>query len=157
MVYDRQLTFGCHTEQVARKVKQRSNAIRRLANTEWGYDKDTLRSTYIATARSAIEYAAPAWIPWIAATNMEKLETSQRHAGRAISGLVKTSPKEAIMMEADLPLIQTRAMQLSIIAYERSLRVSEDNPRRTAANKEEIGEPRRRTGGIKQLLHLPSK
>jgi hypothetical protein len=79
--YDRTLTFGAHTSKTAKKVV-RSQALRHLAGTEWGYDWKTLRSTYIATARSAIEYAGPAWIPWIGEGNLEKLGIGQRYAGR---------------------------------------------------------------------------
>ena len=65
ITYDRQLTFTPHAATVGRKLKRQAGALRCLATTEWGYDKDTLRSTYIATGRSSVEYAAAAWMPWI--------------------------------------------------------------------------------------------
>ena len=63
VTYNRRLTFGPHTHQVATKVKQRSNIIRRVASTDWGYDVKTLRNTYITLGRSIIEYASAAWSP----------------------------------------------------------------------------------------------
>ncbi|XP_061619114.1 uncharacterized protein LOC133472409 isoform X1 [Phyllopteryx taeniolatus] len=141
VTYDRQLTFIKHTETVARKMATRARAIRKLAHTDWGYDKATLRNTYIATARTVAEYAAPAWIPWISPTNLEKLEASQRYAARAITGLLKTTPSDAVLIESDLPSIKTRATQLAIYAYDKSLRVPDDNPRRLVAGRH----PTRRT------------
>ena len=45
----------------------------------------------------------------------------QRYAGRAITGQIKTTPAEAILAEADLPTIATRATQLNTILMEKSL------------------------------------
>ena len=81
VTYDRQLTFAPHAANIGRKLKRQAGALRCLATTEWGYDKSTLRSTYIATGRSSVEYAAAAWLPWISPATMGKLETCQRFAG----------------------------------------------------------------------------
>ena len=136
ITYDRQLTFATHAAIVGRKLKRQAGALRCLASTDWGYDKHTLRCTYIATGRSTVEYAAAAWLPWIAPTTMEILESSQRYAARAITGHVKTTPSEAVLAEADLPTIETRSKQLSVIALEKSLRMAEKNPRCLIARKD---------------------
>ena len=64
---------------------------------------------------------------------MEKLETCQRFAGRAITGQVKTTPVEAILAEANLSKIGTRATQLCAIALEKSKRIAPENPRHQIA------------------------
>ena len=120
--YDRQLTFGGHVEEVTKKVKRRSQAIRKLGNTDWGYEKEVLRGTYIAVGRSVIEYAAPAWIPWTSKTNLENLEAAQRYAARAVTGQLKTTPAVAVLIESDLPSIKTRSMQLAISAFDKARR-----------------------------------
>jgi len=131
--YDRQLTFGGHVEEVTKKVKRRAQAIRKLGNTDWGYEKEVLRGTYIAVGRSVIEYAAPAWIPWISKTNL----AAQRYAARAVTGQLKTTPAEAVLIESDLPSIKTRSRQLAISAFDKALRLPEDNPRHGVATREE--------------------
>ena len=117
--------------------------MRCLATTDWGYDKQTLRATFIPTGRSAVEYAAASWLPWVSSSTMEKLETCQRFAGRAITGQVKTTPVEAILAEANLPKIGTKATQLCSIALEKSKRIAPENPRHPVnARKCPAGEPR---------------
>ena len=96
VTYDRQLTFVPHAATVGQNLRRQASALRSLATTDWGYNKQTLRATFIATGRSAVEYTAAAWLPWVSSSTMEKLETCQRFAGRAITGQVKTTPEEAI-------------------------------------------------------------
>ena len=69
----------------------------------------------------------------MSSSTMEKLETCQRFAGRAITGQVKTSPVEAILAEDNLPKIGTRATQLCAIALEKSKRIAPENPRHQIA------------------------
>ena len=47
-----------------------------------------------------------------------------------------TTPVDAILAEADLPTVATRATQLSIIAVEKSLRMPDTNPRKQIATAE---------------------
>ena len=115
------------------KLRRQASALRCLATTDWGYDKQTLRATFIATGKSAVEYAAAAWLTWVSSLTMEKLETCQRFAGRAIIGQVKTTPVEAILAEANFPKIGTRATQLCAIALEKSKRIAPENPRHQIA------------------------
>ena len=126
--HDRQLTFGSHASIVGSKMKQQAGALRCLTSTDWGYDKSTLRFSYIAMDRSAVEYTAAAWLPWDSLSTMEKQEMCQRYAGRAITGQVKMTPAEA-----DLPTVATRTTQLSTIAMEKSLRMPDTHPRRQIA------------------------
>ena len=51
-----------------------------------------IRSTYIATGRTTVEYAAAEWLPWVLLSTMETLEMCQRYAGRAITGQIKMTP-----------------------------------------------------------------
>ena len=62
VAYNRQLTFSAYTDIVCKKVKKRTVALRKLANTEWGNDKETLHATYVAVGKSSIQYATAAWL-----------------------------------------------------------------------------------------------
>ena len=110
-----------------------ASVLRCLATTDWGYDKQTLRATYSATGRSAVEYAAAAWLPWVSSLTMEKLETCQRFVGQAITGQAKTTSVEAILAEDDFSKIGTKATQLCAIAPKKSKRVAPENPRHQIA------------------------
>ena len=83
--------------------------------------KSILRLAYIVTGRSTVEYAASAWLPWISLSTIEKLLMYQRYAGMAIAGHAKTTSAEAILAEANLPTVATRATQLNAIAMDRFL------------------------------------
>ena len=56
--------------------------------------------------------AAPAWQPWIAKTQMDRLERAQNQALRRITGQTASSPVEALRIEADLPSYETVSRQL---------------------------------------------
>ena len=80
--------------------------------------------------RSTVEYAATSWLPWVTISTLDRLEMCQRKAGRAITRQIKTTPVEAILAEADLPAVATRATQLSTTDMEKSIRTPNTNPRR---------------------------
>ena len=84
----------------------------------------------MATGSSTVEYAAAAWIPWVSISTMEKLEMYQRYFGRAITGQIKKFFVKAILAEADLPTLATRATLLSTIAVEKSLLMPNTNLKR---------------------------
>ena len=80
-----------------------------------------------------MSYAATVWIPWVSISTTEKLKICQRYAERAITGQIKTTAVKAILAEADLPTVATRATLLSTIAMEKSLRMLDTNPRKQIA------------------------
>ena len=68
---------------------------------------------------------------------MERLEAAQRRAARVITGLIKTSPNDTILMEARLQPVTDRLQSLSIKACEKALRTRADHPRHQAAATEQ--------------------
>ena len=74
VTYDRQLTFSCHAALVGNSLKRQTGALQKVTSTSWGCDRQTLRTTYIATGRSNVEYGASSWLPWISNLPMENLE-----------------------------------------------------------------------------------
>ena len=133
MTYDRQLTFSRDAALVGNSLKRQTGAMLKLASTSWGYDHQTLRETYIVTWCSKVEYGASSWLLWISNSMLENLMRSQRYARRAITGQLCTVPIDGILAEANFPLIKTRAIQLSTIAMEKSLKATQINLRRTTA------------------------
>jgi hypothetical protein len=55
---DRTLTFKSHLEKAAKKVSSRVNLVRKLADTKWGSNAQTLRTTFLARVYSLAEYCA---------------------------------------------------------------------------------------------------
>ena len=134
VTYDKQLTFTDPANNVA---KSKSRALVHLAGTDWGYDKATLRSTYLAIGRTIMDYAGAAWQPWLSKTSFEKLESAQRFAGRIITGHLKTTPNECILLDINLTSMVTKCRQNAVIALEKSKRLPPNNPRRQVIKKGE--------------------
>ena len=58
---DRTLSFSEHVRKTKAKLAARNNLLQKLANSKWGADPVTLRTTSLALCYSTAEYAAPAW------------------------------------------------------------------------------------------------
>ena len=58
---DRTLSFNRHTSNVKAKVATRNNLISKLANTSWGANPETLRTSALALCYSTAEYCSPVW------------------------------------------------------------------------------------------------
>jgi len=97
---DRTLSFSYHTETVCRKATSRCRALACLATKEWGWQKNTLKKVYISLVRSCLDFAAPAWQPWLSATRFQCLEATQNKSLRIMTGQAKTTPVEALRAEA---------------------------------------------------------
>ena len=108
-------------------MKARAIVLVQTIRTDWGFDLRTLRCTYVATGSTKAEYT-PDWNPWMSERSLRKLETAERAAGGRFSGLVKTTPNDAILVERNLPPVKTRSRQI-VIAYETSLLLSDSNLR----------------------------
>ncbi|XP_077476349.1 uncharacterized protein LOC144089409 [Stigmatopora argus] len=106
--FDRQLTFAEQAKKVRQTMSKRTNLLRKLSGTSWGWQPNDLRTVYIATQRSLAEYAAPAWAPWLAQTHLKSLETTQLEAARAITHHLRSTPTEAVLHEAHLTPLSSR-------------------------------------------------
>lgn len=91
ITFDSMYSFSTHVKTLVSKSKAKINAIKTLAGTSWGQDKDTLKLTYKLTCRSVLEYAAPVWTPIISNTSWEKLQNIQNQALRVATGCLKMS------------------------------------------------------------------
>ena len=129
---NRTLSFQQHVEYVVRKVEKRCNLLACLGNTGWGWKKRPMRSVYLATQRSILDYAAPAWQLWIARTQMDRLERAQNQALRRITGQTASSPVEALRIEAGLLSYETVSRQLITTSREKAFRCPPNLPRRLA-------------------------
>ena len=58
---DRTLSFKEHVAKLRKKISSRNNLLGTLANSSWGADPDTLRSTAMALCYSTAEYCAAVW------------------------------------------------------------------------------------------------
>ena len=103
VAYDRRMTFGTQVKKVCQQMLRRTNLLRVVGGTTWGWQKQDLRTVCIVTQHSVAEYSAAARTPWLSSSNIEKLERTYFQAARAITHHVRSTPTEAVLYEADLP------------------------------------------------------
>jgi ribonuclease HI len=136
VTYDRTLTFSAHIEKIKCKMKSRTKVLQALRGRDWGCNKEDMRGLYVSYVRAAADYCAAAWAPSASATQMEKIEVAQNAALRVITGCTKTTPLDGLRIEAGVAPYADRAKELVATAYEKSLRLPFDNPRRRVAETE---------------------
>ena len=124
-----------HPGQKGVPANASANHLHRVVGgTTWGWQKQDLRTVYIATQRSVAEYAAAAWTPWLSSSNIEKLERTQLQAARAITHHVRSMPTEAVLYEADLPRLKHRFNTLSVLQANKWNSLDVEDPRRVVLN-----------------------
>ena len=129
VVYDRRLTFSDHVRKVEQKARERLRILRAVAGVRDGFRKELLVATYKGLVRSVLEYGSPAWMPWLSKGLMERLEKVQRETARRCSGLLASTPIDAVLAEAGLATLAERAVVAAAVAYDKGLSVDLTNPR----------------------------
>ena len=119
---------------MCQQMLRRTNLLRVVGGTTWGWQKQDLRTVYIATQRSVAEYAAAAWTPWLSSSKIEKLERTQLQAARAITHHVRSTPTEAVLHEADLPRLEHLFKTLSVLQANKWNSLDVEDPRRVVLN-----------------------
>ena len=86
VTFDPMYRFGAHANTVLDRVAKRNNVLCALAGSSWGKDKELLLTTYKATGRAIIKYAAPVWSPGLADSHWMKIQRCQNSALRSATG-----------------------------------------------------------------------
>ncbi len=84
---DRTLSFGPHVVAVISKASNR--VLSSLTSKSWGWRKDQLLMVYRALHHSVINYAVPAWQPWLAQIRLDQPEHCHNKTFRFITGQLK--------------------------------------------------------------------
>ena len=126
---DRQLTLKQHIENLKSKSTKRLRLLKKLATTEWGSDKATLRSLYLGYVRSSLEYGA-ALMTSCSAANLKQLDRIQNSAVRFISGGMRSTPTSACEVHADIGPLGLRRGKATMELYEKCKRENTSNPNR---------------------------
>ncbi|XP_030847026.1 uncharacterized protein LOC115926449 [Strongylocentrotus purpuratus] len=90
---DRTLSYKQHVQKVKGKVGTRNNLLRKLANSSWGANSSTLRSTALALCYSAAEYACPVWER---SSHTKKVDAALNDSCRCITGCLKPTNVDSL-------------------------------------------------------------
>ena len=127
---DRTLCFSKHVEETTRTASKKLKVLSKISYSDWGADKFQLLRVYQGIVRSRMDYSASAWQPWLSATQMSKLDTVQNRCLRIITGQTRSTPTDALRLEAGTPSYQTISKRLTLISYEKARRLPRGHPRR---------------------------
>ena len=86
---DRTLSFKEHTRKLKAKIQSRNALLSKLANSKWGTNPCTLRTTALALCFSTAEYACPVWER---SAHAGKIDSALNDTCRRITGCLKPTP-----------------------------------------------------------------
>ena len=129
--FDPQLTFTDHVDDLKIKMARRRRCLQALAGKTWGSHRRTIRAAYIGYIRALFDYGAAIFGVHAAPTVRERLEAEQNKSARVITGCLRATRKDALLVEADLPTLSLRAMQLAGNEYQRMIRLPTGDPGRS--------------------------
>ena len=101
---DRTLSYKTHIHNTKMKVATRNNLLKKLANSRWGTNARTIRTTALALCYSTAEYAAPVWER---SAYAHLLNPELNQACRAITGCLRPTNVENLYLLAELPLLKS--------------------------------------------------
>ena len=132
VILDRSLMFNAHLKKLTSSLSSSICIIRDTTHTSWGWRCATLMMAFHDLIHSKLDYAAPAWQPWLLATNLSCLDCLQNHSLQLITGQLVSTPLEALRLEAGIQSYQTCSNRLTLKASEKALRSTDDHPKRVA-------------------------
>ena len=126
---DPKMTLNDHMKNVKDKASNRLKLVKRLASTQWGADKNTLRQLYLGYIRSNMEYSL-ALQSISSRTNQQSVDNVQNHALRFISGGMKSTSTAACEIHANIEPMQNRREAAVVETIERYKRQDIGHPNR---------------------------
>ena len=96
---DRTLSYKTHIHNTKMKVATRNNILMKLANSRWGTNARTIRTTALALCYSTAEYAAPVWER---SAYAHLLNPELNQACRAITGCLRPTNVENLYLLAGI-------------------------------------------------------
>ena len=153
---DRTLSFRPHAIEVASRAVSRCRVLAALSGQEWGWSRPNLVRVFLYFVRPLLDYCAAGWQPWLADSNLAVLERAQNRALRWVTGQCRTTPVEALTLEAGVPQYRTVSRRLCVLAYERAMRLPDDHPRRVAASTSVAHRTRRASSWRREAVVLSS-
>lgn len=105
-------------DEIDKKCRKCLNVMRAIAGKEWGAERSTLMMIYQGLIRSVLDYGC---IIYSAAsqTLLKRLDSIQYRALRICMGAVKSTPVNALMVEANEMPLELRRKKLSLIYWKK--------------------------------------
>ena len=125
--FDRKLRFAHHVKLAASRGEHAVNGLTMLANTVKGLSQIHLRRLYLACVIPKILFACPMWANGTA-KQLKPLAKVQRRALHLICAAFRTTPTEALELEASIPPIDLQIIQQTKRCGIRFNKLGKNNP-----------------------------
>ncbi|XP_075250902.1 uncharacterized protein LOC142343100 [Convolutriloba macropyga] len=113
VTFDPMYRFCAHEKTGVDRVEKRINFLCALAGSSWGKDKELLLTTYKATGRAIINYAAPVWSPDLASSHWQKIQRCQNSALRSATGFTRMTIEDDLHNETKILPVRDHCQLLS--------------------------------------------
>ena len=84
--FDTHFAFHVHAQKVVKSCRDKLRALRALAGTSWGCQKETLLLAYKTYVEPIINYAAAIWVPNVSQSSLDAVQRVQNSALRLATG-----------------------------------------------------------------------
>ena len=150
---DPKLNFKTHFDDIATKVAKRLNLLKRLASSNWGTNKTTLRQLYTGYVRAVFDYSAPLQAT-ASKTNQDRLDRLQNQGLRFVCGALRTTPTSACEIDSNIEPLRLRRERSTALTLERFKRMEEENPCRQMVDRWEPTERIKKNSFLKEATKL---
>ena len=110
MTLNSTLNWEEHTNKLRAKAKRALNTIKVVAGKKWGGDRKILKKLYSAICRTKMDFGCHLYNT-ASAGRLKKLNNIHREGIRIYTGTFRTSPVEALHVEANESLPETKKEQ----------------------------------------------
>ena len=121
VIFDRKLTWKEHVANVLERATKRLTLMKRIAGSKWGCCRTTLELTYKSYILPLITYCCE---PLVAASKQitDTLEKFHNQALRLITGAVKTTPIDALLISTQHMSVKSVMEEKALILWEKIAR-----------------------------------
>ncbi|KAG8178338.1 hypothetical protein JTE90_029292 [Oedothorax gibbosus] len=124
ITFDNKLNWRAHVDSMVKRCSSRMTILKRLAGSLWGCARSTINNTYKAFILPLLTYCCE---PLISASSqaLDKLDVLQNQAMRLITGAVKSTPIDSMLLLTKNRSIKTIIEEKSIFLYEKLIRLGD--------------------------------
>ena len=133
VTFDSFLIFNNHFENVTQIAGDKTKLLARSETLKWGWQKQQLTQLYFAHVRTIIDYYGPGWQPWLSATNIKIIQSTQNKALRIFTGQLRSSTTEALRLGTGVETYEIRIKRTTLKSSKLARRLPAEHLHATAA------------------------
>ena len=127
VTFDCKLSWKDHVDEIVTKAQRRLTVIKRLAGSKWGCARSTLNTTYKMFIKPVLKYCYNSLIT-SPDHNIKKIDKVQNQAMRLITGAVKTTPIDAMLLLTNNKEFSYEIEEAALKLHEKLIRIPNTLP-----------------------------